>query len=112
MDETHSTVSSAEYVDESDDLKRKRLLNLFIRQTERKSFILKFRAFKKWQDRYPLVMKCIELARQLQERSSMLETVRSSYLKDVVSVKHQLAGLSKLTEESITQQVPKQSLEE
>ena len=58
----------------------------FIRN--KKSILLK--AFVVWSKVLPLNQKCNELAHQLQERLSVLESLRDSYLRDVVAVKYYL----------------------
>ncbi|KAJ1436832.1 hypothetical protein B484DRAFT_248264 [Ochromonadaceae sp. CCMP2298] len=50
-------------------------------------------AFIKWNLEFPLAQKCDELAKQLRERNNALENVRSSYLRDVLSVKLHLDRL-------------------
>ena len=58
----------------------------FIRN--KKSILLK--AFVVWSKVHPLNQKCNELAHQLQERLSVVESLRDSYLRDVVAVKYYL----------------------
>ncbi len=60
------------------------------------------KAFRRWAYEFPLNVKCTELMRQLKERNSVLETVRGCYLKDVISLKHQLEKLNKLANSSST----------
>lgn len=52
------------------------------------------RAFQKWSCEFPLFQKCDELAKQLRERSYMLDSMRSSYLRDVVSIKYHLENIA------------------
>ena len=54
------------------------------------------RAFITWSRCAPLIQICGELKRQLQERSSVFELLRESYLRDVVSVKHHLDKIAPL----------------
>ena len=54
------------------------------------------RAFVTWSRCAPLIQICGELKRQLQERSSVFELLRESYLRDVVSVKHHLDKIAPL----------------
>jgi hypothetical protein len=53
------------------------------------------KAFTIWHKRYPLVLKCDELARQMQERLMALNKVRDSYLRDVISVKQHVSKLAR-----------------
>lgn len=48
------------------------------------------KAFIKWWKLFPLQLKCDEIARQLQERTQIVHTLRESYLRDVVSIKYHL----------------------
>lgn len=54
------------------------------------------KAFITWSKCAPLIQMCGELKRQLQERSSVFELLRESYLRDVVSVKHHLDKIAPL----------------
>jgi hypothetical protein len=45
------------------------------------------RAFLKWVYELPIYQKCDELWKQLKERTKIADTLRSSYLRDVLSVK-------------------------
>ena len=54
------------------------------------------KAFITWSRCAPLIQICGELKRQLQERSSVFELLRESYLRDVVSVKHHLDKIAPL----------------
>jgi hypothetical protein len=51
------------------------------------------RAFTIWSRLHPVNIKCDELKRQLQERASALTSVRDSYLRDVVVIKHNMNRL-------------------
>ena len=73
-----------------------KFMSIFVRQYQRKLLIKLLRAFKKWAIEFPLIVKCEEIGHQLTERTLLLETVRNSYLKDVVSVKHYLDQLDKI----------------
>ena len=68
----------------------KRLVQIKRAQLHRKRLDTLLRAFYRWSYEFPLAQKCDELAKQLRERSLMMDTVRSSYLRDVVSIKYQL----------------------
>ncbi len=48
------------------------------------------RAFMKWSREVPLSQKCEEMIKQLRERNAVTESIRASYLKDVISIKHYL----------------------
>jgi len=48
------------------------------------------RAFVAWKDNKPVLDKCDELGRQLQERTKALQTLRDCYLRDVISIKYHL----------------------
>jgi hypothetical protein len=65
-------------------------------QVGRVLYASRMRAFRIWLTELPLNQKCDELARQLRERTFILDTVRNSYLKDVVSVKYHLDQLMKV----------------
>eukprot|EP00981_Chlorochromonas_danica_P005634 scaffold1160_cov174-Ochromonas_danica.AAC.34 len=54
------------------------------------------RAFRVWRKELPLALKYEETLRILRERTQMLETIRSSYLKDVINVKYHLDQLMKV----------------
>lgn len=85
-------------VDSEDEARRhdyglylmKRLIQIKKGQVNRVRLETLLRAFYRWSYEFPLAQKCDELAKQLRERNLMLDTVRSSYLRDVVSVKHHL----------------------
>lgn len=83
-------VSREEYI------KLHRAAVLVNEQFSRIRFAILTRTFRIWRDEYPLVTKCDELARQLKERTFMLDTVRGSYLKDVINVKYHLDQLMKV----------------
>lgn len=68
----------------------KRLIQIKRAQANRKRLETLLRAFYRWSYEFPLAQKCDEMAKQLKERNLMMDTVRSSYLRDVVSIKHQL----------------------
>jgi len=68
----------------------KRLVQIKRAEVNRKRLDMLLRAFYRWSYEFPLAQKCDELAKQLRERSLMMDTVRSSYLRDVVSIKYQL----------------------
>ena len=59
----------------------------------------------RWSKVLPLKQKCEELGRQLQERLTVVESLRDSYLRDVVSVKYHLERIqefsNKLKEKAI-----------
>ena len=61
----------------------------------RKTIILK--AFIKWSKIAPLHRKCDELAAQLQDRITAIASIRDSYLRDVVRVKHHLTKIQEFT---------------
>jgi hypothetical protein len=42
------------------------------------------KCFYRWSMCLPLEQKCVELARQLQERNHILDSVRESYVRDVI----------------------------
>ena len=71
-----------------------KLIAIFYKQYERRCILLLARAFRRWHSEYPLHGKCDELCRQLKERNNLLENVRGSYLKDVVSIKYHLNQLA------------------
>ena len=48
------------------------------------------KALVMWRDKYPLMEKCNEIGRQIQERMRALSVVRECYLRDVVAIKHHL----------------------
>lgn len=77
-------------------LQQNQLETLLKKQNDKINFISVLRAFRKWAHEYPLLLKCTEMYRQLKERTSLLENVRSSYLKDVISVKMQLEQVEKI----------------
>jgi hypothetical protein len=79
-----------------------KIMAIFLRQYQRKMLIKLLRAFKKWAVEFPLTVKCEELGHQLSERTLVLETVRNSYLKDVVSVKYYLDQLDKIDFDEVT----------
>lgn len=54
------------------------------------------KAFITWSKCAPLIQLCGELKKQLQERSSVFEAMRESYLRDVVMVKHHLDEIAPL----------------
>lgn len=54
------------------------------------------RAFVTWSKCIPLMQLCGELRNQLIERTSVFESMRESYLKDVISVKHHLENIAPL----------------
>ena len=68
----------------------KRLIQIKRSQTNRKRLETLLRAFYRWSYEFPLAQKCDEMSKQLRERNLMMDTVRSSYLRDVVSIKHHL----------------------
>jgi hypothetical protein len=47
-------------------------------------------------------VKCDELANQLKERNIVIQTFRESYLRDVLSVKHNLNKITTLVDENET----------
>lgn len=73
----------------------RRLTQIFRSQENKKRWGYLMRAFHKWYHEFPLYQKCDELAKQIRERTFLLDTVRSSYLRDVVSVKNCLVHISK-----------------
>ena len=54
------------------------------------------KAFVTWSRCAPLIQLCGELKKQLQERSSVFEAMRESYLRDIVIVKHHLDEMAPL----------------
>lgn len=54
-----------------------------------------FKAFQHWAKYVLLLEKCEELGKQLQERLHVVQTVKESYLRDVVSVKMELLAPDK-----------------
>jgi hypothetical protein len=54
------------------------------------------KAFITWSKCAPLIQLCGELKKQLQERSSVFEAMRESYLRDVIIVKHHLDEMAPL----------------
>lgn len=62
--------------------------------TMRKSYLMK--AFLTWSKCAPLIQLCGELKKQLQERCSIVESLRESYYKDVISVKYHLERIGTL----------------
>lgn len=52
-----------------------------------------FRAFMKWSKMLPLIQKCDELGKQLHERLLVVSSLRESYFRDVLCVKHHLEKL-------------------
>lgn len=68
----------------------KRLIQIKRAQANRKRLETMLRAFYRWSYEFPLALKCDEMSKQLKERNLMMDTVRSSYLRDVVSIKHHL----------------------
>jgi hypothetical protein len=79
-----------------------KIMAIFLRQYQRKMLIKLLRSFKKWAIEFPLTVKCEELGHQLSERTLVLETVRNSYLKDVVSVKYYLDQVDKIDFDEMT----------
>lgn len=73
----------------------------FIRN--KRSILLK--AFVVWNKVHPLNQKCNELAHQLQERISVVESLRDSYLRDVVAVKYYLNKIHEYKQVQDQQQV-------
>ena len=63
--------------------------------TMRKSYLMK--AFLTWSKCAPLIQLCGELKKQLQERCSIVESLRESYYKDVISVKYHLDRIGTLS---------------
>lgn len=101
-------ISANEY----QELRSNQIMSIFMRSYQRKCLIQQLRAFRRWSESFPLQVKCIEISRQLGERNEMLESLRSSYLKDIVSVKYQLSQLSSLTKESVDQHISRKVIEE
>jgi L-lactate utilization protein LutC len=97
MDE-NGLIGEENSIDSEDEARRhdyglylmKRLIQIKKAQNNRLRLETLLRAFYRWSYEFPLAQKCDELAKQLRERNLMLDTVRSSYLRDVVSVKHHL----------------------
>ena len=58
-------------------------------------FVLLTRAFSLWYRVIPLNTKCEELAKELQEKTSIIDLLREAYLRDVVSVKYCVTELAK-----------------
>lgn len=54
------------------------------------------KSFCRWAKVFPVYQKCDELARQLQERSLVVNTFRDAYLKDVISVRYHLDKIASL----------------
>eukprot|EP01038_Epipyxis_sp_PR26KG_P005875 gene5875-8102_t len=69
---------------------RFKILNIFGSQFNRRQLIRLSKAFAKWAYEFPLFVKTDELWIQLKERNKLADTLRSAYLKDVVSVKAHL----------------------
>ena len=69
---------------------------------ERRRKILCMRAFIKWGECAPIVWKCNELKRQLQERNALYEVLHNSYLKDVIVVAHHIKNVSQLVKEKLS----------
>ena len=68
--------------------------------TMRKSYLMK--AFLTWSKCAPLIQLCGELKKQLQERCSIVESLRESYYKDVISVKYHLERIGTLSKFSLS----------
>lgn len=81
---------------------RDQMIGIYVHQFKRRCFIMLMRAFTRWCKVYPLTIKCDEVAKQLKERTFLLENIRGSYLRDVVLVKHHLEQIQavKLPEEN------------
>ncbi len=73
---------------------RDQMVSIYVHQFKRRCFILLMRAFVRWVKVFPITMKCNEIAKQLSERNFALESIRTSYLRDVVLVKHHLEQLA------------------
>ena len=69
---------------------------------ERRRKILCMRAFIKWVECAPIVWKCNELKRQLQERNATYEVLHNAYLKDVIVVAHHIKNVSQLVKEKLS----------
>ncbi len=72
---------------------RRHLVTIYLNQTKRNKSLLLAKAFLKWSREVPLTQKCDEMVKQLKERNGMVESIRSSYLRDVISIKHFLDQL-------------------
>ena len=95
-DSLGSTVEDeVEAVIHRDNYLMKRLTQIFRSQTSKNRMVILSRYFHKWSDELPLNQKCDEITKQLRERMLILDTLRSSYLRDVVSVKNYLVHISK-----------------
>lgn len=81
-----------------------RMYAIFFRTYKKRIFLRLMHAFKKWAIEFPLITKCEEIGKKLRERTLLLETVRNSYLKDVVSTKHYLDQLDKIKWDEINQE--------
>ena len=56
------------------------------------------RAFVMWKQNLPVLDKCEELGRQLQERTAALNVLRDCYLRDVVAIKYHCERIMNETE--------------
>lgn len=72
-----------------------KLLNVDPLKKFRKYLLM--RSFIRWSRVFPMFQKCDELFRQLQERMSLLESLRVSYLKDVICIKNAIEISKKST---------------
>ena len=56
-----------------------------------------FKAYIKWSKMLPLIQKCDELGKQLHERLLVVSSLRESYFRDVLCVKHHLEKLKEFS---------------
>src|SRR5690606_38857626 len=73
---------------------RRHLLGIYVNQIKRRNNLGVMKAFLKWAREVPLSQKCDEMVKQLKERNAVTETIRSAYLRDVISIKHYLEQIN------------------
>ena len=65
-----------------------KFIGVFMRDTLGQSQLLvKYKAFQHWSTCSTLIQRCDELSKQLSERSEILNSLRESYLRDVIRYK-------------------------
>jgi hypothetical protein len=68
---------------------------------ERHRPFLQMKAFVTWSRCIALIRKCDELNIQLRERTLLFQSIRDSYNRDVISVRHHLASVTELVKEHL-----------
>ena len=80
---------------------KRHILKIFLYCFKKRCLLQMMKAFVKWSKELPLFLKCDDLAKGMVERNLTLDSIRGSYLRDVISIKYNLDQIRNIKLESI-----------